>query len=165
MVTITIDANVINAKGKIKAMNQVEQLARAGRICIVKTDTLDTELSQGYRPGLEKSSAYPEDTGVSVLDHSRLGHAVLGGATDDEHFGEILFVLFGLKDRQAYTKNEIRDAMYLKTHIDRQRDFFITNDGAFLDKRDELQNRFSAVVCTPTECLQLLRQQGIASEE
>ena|SRR5438477_5480917 len=53
-----------------------------GKIEIVRTDVMDTELGDRNKQLRLKSEKYPEDLGVMVWGHSRWGHAVWAGARD-----------------------------------------------------------------------------------
>ncbi len=150
MLTITIDTNVINARGKDAAMNQLEQWYAEGKIGLFKTDVMDTELQDGYRKGLEKAVQYKEDLGVGVWGSSRWGHALWASEEDGNTLNELKVTLFGKKS--DYTKQEIRDAMALLTHSRNRRDFFVTNDAGILDKKEALRT-FGISVGNPVDCV------------
>ena len=161
MKTITIDTNVINARQNLDAMNKLEALEQQGKVAIYKTDVLDTEMKGSYAKGLSKSKRYPEDVGVSVYGHSRWGHGEWGGDKDDQDLERVLTLLFGKKQRSAYSEQEIRDAMNILTHKNKGRDYFVTNDNKhILSCGPELKTQLGIVVCTPEECLNMLVKEG-----
>jgi len=160
--TITIDTNCINVREAVRDLNQLEKWHSLGLIEIVKTDVMDTELRGGAR--LEKSSRLKEDLGVGVVDHSRLGHFVVGGEGVDYPLDELRKILFPNFDKltEKSRKRAIKDAMHLATHHMRKRDFFVTMDNHFMKARDELKKKFNMVILTPKECAEELRKMGLS---
>lgn len=157
--TVTIDTNAINAKQEDEKLNLLEQYSQKGLAKVFKTDVLDTELltdkTKDEAKRKEKASTLPEDIGVCVLDHSRLGHTRLAGEEDAKLQDEIIKVLFQ-KTRHQLTTQQLRDVMHLHTHLLHQRDFFVTTDGHFLSRKEELHKKFGINAGTPEECLQFI---------
>jgi len=158
--TITIDTNAINAKQRDEKLNLLEQYSQRGLVEIFKTDVLDTELltdkTNYAEKRRDKASMLPEDIGICVLNHSRLGHTRLAGDEDVKLQDEIIKVLFQ-KTRHQLTTQQLRDAMHLHTHLMHQRDFFVTTDkGHVLSKKEELHKKFGINAGTPEECLQFI---------
>ncbi len=158
MKTITIDTNVINARGKLDAMNKLEALAQQGKVVIYKTDVLDTEMQDSYNPGLLKAKGYTEDVGIFIVGHSRVGHTKLSSDEDGAYLEEILTLLFGKKQRSEYSKQEIRDAMNLLTHKSKGRDYFVTKDTGILKCRLDIEKELGVIVCTPEYCLTMIEE-------
>lgn len=164
MIAIYKDTNTINANLKDVEVNALEELAEKyyKNLMFEKTDTLDTELlenSEHNAARLKKSDQYIESFGVAVLGHSRLGHTVVGSEADDEIFSEILEILFDKKQRNGYTKQEIRDAMHVMTTIRYGGNYLITYDKKLLAQSKQLFNRFNAtIICTPSDCLIKVKQ-------
>ena len=44
--------------------------------------------------------------------------------------------------------------MHLQTHKKHNRDIFVTNDGDFITKKEELKSEFGIIIMTPQECVQ-----------
>jgi hypothetical protein len=127
-----------------------------GKIEIVKTDVVDTELGEGNESLRLKSEKYPEDLGVMVWGHSRWGHGVWGGTEVDYPFEEIrdtLFPDFGQMNKQSQD-GATRDAMHLATHRMYKRQFFVTRDEHHIIRRRKvLEEKFGIIAVTPEECL------------
>lgn len=157
MITVYIDTNRINARGKLIAMGALERLHDNDLITIKKTDTLDTELQRGYRPGLDKSAKYEESMGMMVWDNSRWDHATW--ATDDNiaRLDAILRVVFGPKDRNEYRGDEIRDAMHISTAIEYGGDYFVTDEKAICSASTEVELRYGLKIRTDEGCLAEIR--------
>jgi hypothetical protein len=158
--TITIDTNAINARRRDERLNLLEQYSRKGLVRVFKTDVLDTELltdKTNHGPKRkDKASNLPEDIGVWVLGHSRLGHMRVARKEDAKVQDEIIEVLFQ-KTRQQLTTRQLRDAMHLHTHLLHQRDFFVTTDrGHILSKKELLRKEFGINAGTPEECVQFI---------
>ena len=98
-------------------LNQIEEYWKSGIIEIVKTDVLDTELLNDLSDKRKaKVSKIPEDIGILVFDHSRLGHTKLASDEEIKQFHEIIKLLF-VVPRAKLSKQQIRDAMHLHTHM------------------------------------------------
>jgi len=160
--TVTIDTNCINARSSLSAMTQLEQLHSEGRVQLVKTDVLDTELSGwGGRRGQRartKSAPLREDIGVWVLGHSRLGHTRLASEGDAALYDEIATVIFD-HPLKGLHKRQVRDVMVLVTHIKFKRDILVTLDKDLLDKVELIRRQFAVTVLRPGECLE--RVEGV----
>lgn len=156
--TITIDTNCINTKQGMEHMNKMEKWHDQKLVEIMKTDVMDTEFSDAPSKFRRKSQKYKEDIGVGVFDHSRWGHAVFGGEGVNyplEEMKKLLFPKFETLGKKA-KKRAIRDAMHLATHYMHKRDFFVTEDKNFIEKRDKLTQRFGVTILTPKECVEKL---------
>ncbi len=67
---------------------------------------------------------------------------------------EIMNLLFpGADKAHARHRNRTADVDHLMGHKLSDRDVFLTNDGAILDKGAELQRRFGITVMSPAEFL------------
>jgi hypothetical protein len=158
--TITIDTNCINTKQGKEAINKLEKWHTQGLVKIFKTDVMDTELSNSdhdfREKALKKSQSYPEDIGVGVVDHSRVGHCRIGGDSIDYPLEEIRKLLFPQYEKfdDAAKRRAIRDSMHLATHKMHKRDAFVTEDKHFLNKRDSLKEHFGITVLSPEEVLE-----------
>lgn len=144
-------------------MNKMEKWHDEGLIEIVKTDVMDTELmrarSQKFKKrALAKSRRYREDLGVGVWDHSRYGHSLWGGKEMNYPLKEIRDLLFPQFENlhEDEKRRALRDSMHLATHRMRKRDFFVTEEKNFRDKRDDLKKHFDVIILTPKECVEKL---------
>jgi len=159
--SVTIDTCVINAMRKIKELNLIEQYQRWGLVETVKTDALDTELlddkTRSATTRRKKAATLPEDVGICVIGHSRLGHTLIAGKDDAELQDELIHVLFQ-KSRQQLTAQQLRDAMHLHTHLMHQRDFFVSTDKHILGRKEVLHKKFGINAGTPEECLRFVEE-------
>lgn len=151
-ITLTIDSNCINAKGNYEFINKIEELAKEGKIKIFVTSIMETEFKKGkgYQKGSEKLKNYNMDIEIAVWGHSRFGASKFGAEKDSKLFNKIKEILY--PDEKELTDNQIKDSMYLQTHINYKRDYFITDDVKhILSKKDELKDKLNITVCTPQE--------------
>jgi len=74
--TITLDTNSIIDLESDSDLQILHKLHKDGKIEIVKTDVVDTELMGGKSE--KKSKNFKEDMGDAFLDHSRIGHTKVG---------------------------------------------------------------------------------------
>ncbi len=148
--SLTIDSNCINARGKYGYMNKIEKLNKEGKVKIYVTSTMETEFQKGYRMGNEKLKNYDMDIETAVWGQSRYGASKYGGKEDSTLFDNIKEILYhGKKD---LTDNQIKDSMHLQTHIKYKRDYFITDDAEhILSKKNELKEKLNIIVCSPKE--------------
>jgi hypothetical protein len=160
--TITFDTSCIYSSGEEapRAIRELEKMHAEGKIEIVKTDVMDTELGEGNERLRLKSEKFPEDMGLGVYGYSRYGHARYPGPETDYPFEKIRDTLFpDLGQMNKKSKDRaIRDAMHLATHRMYKRQFFVTRDERhIINNRKELEEKFGIIVLTPEECLARLR--------
>lgn len=161
MRTITLDTNCINTKLGLKAINKLEEWHKQGRVEIVKTDVMDTELMSAESPSfrekaLKKSASYHEDVGNGVWGDSRWGHFLWGRKSDEfplEKIRDLLFPQYNKLDEKG-RKQADRDLMHLETHKKYDRDVFVTEDKHFLDKKDVLNEQFGIRVLNPKKLVE-----------
>ncbi len=96
-----IDTNLVGRK--LPATERLWEYHRGGRIELVKTDTLDTELSGTSDPEqrgrlLDETASLIEQLGPVVLDNSRPGHALFGSLADKANLDKVIQVLFPNRD-------------------------------------------------------------------
>lgn len=172
--------------GKDADLATLDKWDKEGLIEIVKTDVVDTERMgrvkpsavkedvgtgvyehsryehAGYDSGLrydENTTEIKEDIGTAVIDNSRVGHAKVGTGGERPRYEPLLLVLFPeTKGYEKANKNQIRDAMALTTHMEYNRDYFVTTDRDFLNKKEELKAKFNVVVFNPKECVEELKK-------
>ena len=148
--TVTLDTMCVIEKGKDENVSKLFQLEQDKKITIVKTDVVDTELSESSK---KKSKGIPEDMGVGRVGHSRIGHAVVGGG-NDSLFENIMKVVFPETKGEPPNKNKIRDVMALTTHAQKKRNVFVTKDGAICRAKKSLKCQFDITVMSPLECVE-----------
>lgn len=142
------------------AILELERLRKQFIVEIVKTDVVDSELSEerNSRVGEEFdiTLSYVELNGIFYLDESRLGHAVLGTEHED---GEVRAIARILKPKaETYGSNDFRDARHLATARKYGCLAFVTTDKNIIKRADELLEAFQLRVLTPEEALQLVKE-------
>ena len=60
--------------------------------------------------------------------------------------------------RSESIQNNADDMLHLMVHIVWKRDIFVTSDNDFLKPRDKIRDRWGAIICTPEEALQRVRE-------
>jgi hypothetical protein len=142
------------------AILQLEHLRRQFIIEIVKTDVVDSELSEEHneRVGEEFdiSRLYVELNGIFYCDESRLGHAVVGTQDEDKEVRAIARVL--KPEAEIFGTNDFRDARHLATARKYGCLAFVTTDKNILRRADELLESFQLRVLTPEGALELVQE-------
>ncbi len=141
---LTMDSNCFNAKTQ-KDYPEVEQLKTwqdNGWIDLIKTDVLERESENCYGQHLrnlrDKTKNLSLDYGATMPDIGIL----------EQIYTAILF------SGMSWEKEGNRfDAQHLACHVMNGRDYFLTEDGHFLDKKDELEKRYGVKVRTPRDCI------------
>lgn len=152
-ISVYIDTNCINARQKDHYINDLEKLFQEEKIIIEKTDTLDTELQEGYKKGLEKSDNYIESFGDAVWGHSRWDYSQWADDVDERRLTRILEIFWGLKNIPYYSKSEIRDALHIATAAKYGGTYFITKEKALLMRHNVIRFEFSIRILNPRDCL------------
>jgi len=157
-IKLTLNTCVINTRRRIEAMNRLEKWHEQGIIEIQKTSAMDTEF-KGWKPGLKKSKEYEEKPEIMRWDVSRWDHAVWGGEDLEDHFEEILKVLFPQHKNKSASevlekhKKDYYDSLHLATHkLYGNAIFVTTNTKHILRHKDQLKTDFGILVLTPEEC-------------
>ena len=154
--TVTLDTMCFIEKDKDGNVSKLFQLKQDKKITIVKTDVVDTELSESSK---KKSKDIPEDMGVGRMGHFRIGHAVMGGG-NDSLFENIMKVVFPETKGEPPNKNKIRDVMALTTHAQKKRNVFVTKDKTICRVKKTLKNQFGITVMSPLECVEYIMQKN-----
>jgi hypothetical protein len=164
---LSIDTNVINARGGHEAMNALERWREEGRIEIGSSFRLKLEAARHPEPSARAKAARLPDTGEPfVWNVSAFGSVYSqGGAyfssvySPRPEFSEIASVVFPGRPRGTLTQPEQNDVMHLLSHIGSGADIFVTdgkkdfiNDG----KREALKARFGVAVMTGDETVRHL---------
>ena len=143
------------------AMESLLGYRREARIEIVKTDTVDTERTQGVPDAtavdrILETAGIMELHGPAVFDHSRLDHSVFAGDEDGRRIDEVFAALFPGSDRHGTdrtSKHKIRDAMHVATAIRYGSDAFVTTDDDLLRKAAEVQALWNIQILSPTDAV------------
>ncbi len=158
---IVIDANRINTRGTIDAMNRLETLHALGLVEIFQTSTLPRELDS-WPPGQQKAKSYSVLGGSSMfyLSESKIPDGNLGTVSRDSKFMQIHAAIFGPPDATWKKRtNDMRDALHIDQANQNDADFFVSNDTAILNASSELSAAgVGTQVCTAEFCEAKVRE-------
>ena len=161
---ITFDTNLINTKQRIEAMNILEYWDSLGLIHLLKTDTMEIEFQKANKKKqdvfLKKSRSFKEDYGINFVGHSKYAKHWGGLFVNSSIFDEISSILFSTVGPilGKLSEKKIRDVAHLNTHYMNDRDFFVTDDSHFHDKKAILNQRFKINILYPNECVSLIEE-------
>jgi len=156
---IVIDANLINTRGGITAMNRLEALHDAGLVEVFQTSTLAADFRQGkqFPQGQQKARRYATigSSSTAYLTNTNVADSQLGASGRESRFMEIHRVVFGEPaSEEAKRANNMRDALHIDQASQHDADFFITNDGEILPAASRLDAAgIGTRVCTAEDCL------------
>ncbi len=160
--TVVIDANVINARNNINAMNEIENFFALGIIQMEKTSALNVEFKNHYNLGEVKASLYGTIYGPNWIGHT---DGLLSGGERESLMEKIYSIIWGKvwmkgnSDQKAYLERSFRDAIHLDISYMNCIDYFITNEKILIEKRNELNaNGIDVNIVTPEECLKALKE-------
>lgn len=146
-----------------EAAEKLRRLHEDGWINLWRTDTVDTELrdarDEQKRVGLlEVSAHYVESFGPLILDHSRIGHAVIASDDDAERLDRVYRILFPGSARDDHStgraRRKLRDAMHVATAIRYVASGCITRDDKdLLPKTEAIATEFDFRIMTPEDAL------------
>ena len=164
---IVIDTNVINSKGRLEEMNEIEELFHLGLIDINYTSVLPIELDKDFTKysikRKHKVSSYEPIFGSLFYGDS----IPIEWAGRESKFNEIFEIVVGKKIREAkmnvdFNRNTFRDILNLDLCWINMADYFITNDKNLLNSRNKLyMNGYDVKIVNPKECLNELKTKGI----
>ena len=153
---VTLDTNSIIdwANSKDDDIRKLMQLHEEGKVCLKKTDVMDTELKS--QKALNTSAKLDEVAGYGVVGSSRIDHCMVGGDNVEREQNEILKVVFpSIKSRREAAERQIRDVMHLHTHKTYGHDYFITKDDNILQAKQLLREK-GIIVMSPKELMRTL---------
>jgi hypothetical protein len=153
---IVIDANLINARQGIAAMNSLEALHKAGLVEIFQTSTLPVEM-RPYPPGHQKARQYAT-LGSSSSVYLTKGNVAdsqpgtSGRKSKDWVIHQLIFGEPALEEKKRL--NDMRDALHVDQANQHDADFFITHERRILDASPKLAAQgFTTRVCKAQNCL------------
>jgi hypothetical protein len=151
---ITIDTNLINAKGREPSMIVIERWQAEGKLVLVGANRLLRETGSYTPAAYAKARAMPNVGEPLVWD--------AGGGLDDgayfdgpaeptcEQLAEVLF----RSPAARLNKNQMNDVMHLLGHVGGGCGVFLTNDANDFvrdGRRETLKSRWGITVKTPAE--------------
>ena len=156
---VVIDANRINTRGGIPAMNSLEALHAAGLVEIFQTSTLPVEFRNWPR-GKSKASNYTVVGGgtTAFLTGAREPDSWPGTPSRDSRFTEIRQTVFGApSDSETHHIHDMRDALHIDQANQNHADFFITHENVILAADSSLRAKgFETRICSAEACLQAI---------
>lgn len=124
---IVIDANRINATGKLEGMNRLEEYFKRGLVEIQATTTLSAELKGPYR--IEKSKAYHVIGGSSPFITGEITTAMIGAPIHLENkFAEIIKAVTKQKSAIYFDDNTYKDVQHILQAWQNRSDYFVTDE-------------------------------------
>jgi len=157
--SVYYDTNCIGARKNDKALIELKELHKLGKISLEQTNATGDELQKGYKPGRKESLKYGTSFGPHVS-----GYSQYSGVPSDKRYNDdllnILTILWGKKNHKDYTDNEMSDARNICSVVWYQGDYFITYEKALLAKSEEIKQKLRIKkpnVCKPAECLRLIK--------
>lgn len=112
-------------EAELAAIQQLIEYRKEYRVELAKTDTVETERTEGESPStaaarVAETAEFIEVLGIGVVGHSRWGHALSGNDEDNDMFVREFDTLFPNGDRNASDRtsvHNVRDAMHVATTI------------------------------------------------
>lgn len=146
---------------QLAAIEQLIEYRKEHRVELAKTDTVDTERTEGVAPSaaaarIAETAEFIEVLGIAVVGHSRWDHAVFGNDDDSDQFGRMFDTLFPNGDRNATDRtsmHNVRDAMHVATTIRYGYDVLVTTDDKLLKRSPVIQSDLNIEILRPTEAV------------
>ena len=166
---ITIDSNLINVRGAIQEMNEIEELHQEGKIDIVGAQRLYDEMKDYNSDAFDKAKGYENISEPFTIGYSAIGSAYIAGEDDIPSFHAFASILFPDQDIKSLNENQTNDIMHIIAHAHSDADIFLTNNSKdFIDAKRSNINRgedlknykrhqlsdFNITVMTPREFLE-----------
>lgn len=146
-----LDANLINSKQKLEAVNQLEKWRDDDVICLVMAGVAHTEAQAGAGANAEARKRKAASHSFTISD--------AGVAEEDDTCAKVEKILWGeaADDNQANDVEVVCEA--IKWHA-----ILITNDGdsksqpgGLLGNREKLHQQFAMVIYRPEEAVEFIR--------
>jgi hypothetical protein len=141
------------------AIEELLRLRREARVEIAKTDTVDTERTDGVSDSIATdrildTAGIIELHGPAVVGHSRLEHAVFSSDEDSDRIDSVFAVLFPDSDRYAMGRtsmDKLRDVMHIATAIRYGYDVFVTTETRLLRTADTIRREWGIEMLCPSD--------------
>lgn len=155
-----LDANLINARQKLEAVNQLEKWRDDDVICLVMAGAAHAEAQAGAG-GNAKARTRKAASHIFTINDA-------GGAKEDDSYTKIKMILWGdgtVNDNQANDVEVVCEA--IKWHA-----ILVTNDGGsksqpggILGNREELLRQFCVRIYRPEEAVEYIRSKITERDE
>ena len=155
---LSIDTNVINARGGLPWVNVLERWREEGKVEFLASTRLRIEAAKHPLPNaLEKARGFRDSSEPLVWGQSFWGEAYWGSVYDQQpEFFEVASVLFPGVPHGTLPEGDANDVMHLLSHAGARADIFVTDgkkDFISGGKRELLRKRFGIVVMTAEEAV------------
>jgi hypothetical protein len=149
---ITIDANCVNSKGRMRAVNQLERWQTDGLIKIQKSSAFGIEIA-GSAKREEKAHGISSHPPLATFGVSSFGDgSVLAGPN---LAGEIRRILFPTV--KLLSKNQSMDVQHLAEHVRTGGHLFVTTDMNFTVTENDTKLRALGIwAVSPEEAVRLI---------
>jgi hypothetical protein len=143
------------------AFRQLQDYRKEWRVELGKSDTVDTERTEGQSGTvaagrIEETAGVIEVLGPAIVGHSRVGHSVWAGEEDGERIDLVVAALFPNGNRHGQNQTDrhnLRDAMHVATAIRYGWDGFVTTDHAVLAAAQRVRAGWQIEILRPTEAV------------
>jgi len=151
LIRVYKDTCCIGAKGNKPWINKIDTLYEQRKIyiCIAKLLLNELEKGKSYIKGRAKALQYVYDYEPKTINRNTIGNY------SNEYykcFNDLLTMVFGRKNKNQYSDNQIDDVRLLNIAIYNGGHYFITYDKSLLDKTQEIEKKYRLKVKTPESC-------------
>jgi len=156
---VVIDANCINSKGRMGAMNDLEDYHDAGLIEILKTSTLGAELDPDSSQK-EKAKKYfvIGSSGIVNMGDDRDADAYCGAVSGEPQFYEYFLEIFKNKLTKESRRRAFRDCLHIDQAILNRTNYFVTKEKLLIQAGQEIQAIKNKIkILSPDDCLSELK--------
>lgn len=149
---IVIDANCINAKGALEAMNKIEAYHEAGVIELLITSTLEVEFSNAPLQN-EKAQKYMS-IGGAVVFFSGTMHSSQGAVPQKSKFDKYFKEIFPNEQSEKSRVRSLRDCLHIDQAVLNNCDYFITQEKKLISAGNNIDNLKREIkIVEPEQCL------------
>jgi len=159
MPVVHLDANLINAKQKLEAVNQLERWRDDDVICLAMAGIAHTEAQAGAGPNAEARKSKAASHIFTIND--------VGEAEEDDTYVKVEKILWG----EATDSNQANDVEVVCEAI-KWHAILVTNDGdsksqpgGVLGNREKLYQNFGVLIYRPEEAVQFIRSKVADRDE
>lgn len=156
---LVVDANCLNAKGRLPAMNELQRYHDIGAIELIVTSTLPAEVDSGSSQAT-KASTYQSIGGQMYSIHGVPGMQSMQGATLRQSRMQLLHSrLFGFNLKGHTLTRAIRDCLHVDQAQMNAADMLVTNDRRLHQAQEVLRSEgVSLTVTSPEQAVQMVKE-------
>lgn len=155
---IVIDANCINAKGTLEAMNMIEAYHEAGVVELLRTSTLEVEFAKDSLWN-EKAKRYMSIGGSRVHIGNGTMDSRQGAVPHKSKFYEYFKEIFPNEQSESSRIRSLRDCLHIDQAVLNNCDYFITEDKKLISAGNSVDNLKREIkIVNPEQCLLGLKE-------